>query len=379
VLAGQEWSSDLDGPALLGERAAIFGLTRKGSTSPSGSCRLLRTADRWIAVNLARTDDLALLPAWLGDGDLSDPWSFVADRAAQRPAAEVVERGRLLGLPVAVAVAPDPITPPWCRVAARGDSAPLPRTTVPLVMDLSSLWAGPLCTNLLGLAGARVIKLESTRRPDGARFGPSAFFDLLNSEKESVSLDFTTAAGQEQLRQLVAAADVVVESARPRALAQLGIHAEAIVKAVPGLTWVSITGYGRSDPEGGWVAFGDDAGVAAGLALATGSPGEPPLFCGDAITDPLTGMHAAVAALASWVGGGGRLLDLALCDVAAHTLGFAPMPPEAVVRRNAGQWEVVVGAERATVAPPRARAVCRATRPLGADTEAVLQEFGVSC
>jgi hypothetical protein len=44
----------------------------------------------------------------------------------------------------------------------------------------SSLWAGPLCTNLLGLGGARVIKVESTTRPDGARSGPPAFFELLH-------------------------------------------------------------------------------------------------------------------------------------------------------------------------------------------------------
>ncbi len=56
----------LDAPALLG-------LTRRGSTAPGGSCRLLRAADRWLALNLARPDDVDLLPAWLGEGDCRDP------------------------------------------------------------------------------------------------------------------------------------------------------------------------------------------------------------------------------------------------------------------------------------------------------------------
>jgi hypothetical protein len=372
----------LDGPALLGERAAIFGTSRRGTTSPGGTCRLLRAADGWIAVNLARPADVSLLPAWLGEGSTDDPWRFAAERVALRPAAEVVERARLLGLPAAVAAEPSREAPPWCRVAARGPAAPRAEKEVPLVVDLSSLWAGPLCAQLLAMAGARVVKVESTRRPDGARFGPPGFFDLMNAGKKSAALDFGSDDGRAQLRRLVERAHIVVESSRPRALAQLGIDAASLVESVPGLTWVSITGYGRSEPGAGWVAFGDDAGVAAGLAVATAPEGEPPLFCGDAITDPLTGLHAAVSALASWNGGGGHLLDLALCDVAAHTLAFDPTAKEARVRRAPGSedtWEVVAGRERAPVAAPRARSPEGAARSLGADTAAVLAEMDIPC
>lgn len=388
LLAGERWQTQLDAPALLGERAAILGLTRRGSTSPGGSCRLLRAADAWIAVNLARPEDLDLLPAWLGEGDRGDPWRFAAARVARRPAAEVVERARLLGLPAAVAEEPPRPAPPWCRVAARGEASARAGGDPPLVVDLSSLWAGPLCAQLLGLAGARVVKLESTRRPDGARFGPAAFFDLLNAGKQSVALDFGAPAGRERLRRLLERADVVVESARPRALSQLGIDAGVLVASHPGLTWVSITGYGRREPEAGWAAFGDDAGAAAGLAVATGPGGGPPLFCGDAIADPLAGLHAAVAALASRQGGGGHLLDLALRDVAAHAAAFGPRPPEATVRpidrdggreEREGEWEVEAAGQRAAVAPPRARPAPGPARALGADTRAVLEELAISC
>jgi crotonobetainyl-CoA:carnitine CoA-transferase CaiB-like acyl-CoA transferase len=152
-----------------------------------------------------------------------------------------------------------------------------------------------------------------------------------------------------------------------------------LVKRVPGLTWVSVTGYGRREPGAGWIAFGDDAAVAAGLAAATGGRGAPPLFCGDAIADPLTGIHAALAALACWQGGGGYLLDFALSDVVAHVLSFGPAPSAASVHRTAAGWEVVAGPERAVVAPPRARPVRRPAPALGADTERVLEELGLSC
>ncbi|MBW2289738.1 MAG: CoA transferase [Deltaproteobacteria bacterium] len=375
---GANWS-DLDAPALLGERAAIFGLERRGTTSPGGSCRLLRAADGWIALNLARPDDHSLLPAWLGDGARDDPWAFVEERVKRKPATEVVERGRLLGLPIAFAAEPPSRPPPWFRVAASGPQVRRDPAEQPLVVDLSSLWAGPLCTQLISRAGARVVKVESLRRPDGARSGATAFFDLLNAGKASVALDFGSDAGRATLRALIERADIVVESARPRALAQLGIDAAELVEKRPGLSWISITGYGRNEPNANWVAFGDDAAVAAGLATATGDPSGPPLFCGDAIADPLTGLHAALAAQAAFLGGGGRLLDLSLCDVAAHALTFDANAPAAAVHEAGDGWEVVANDSCASVAPPRARTVLGTAAELGRDTAEVLRELAIRC
>lgn len=374
-LAGGEGLARLDAPALLGERAAVFGYRRRGPVSPGGSCRLLPAADGWLAVNLARADDRELLPAWVGVAGGSETWSALAGALRERPVAELVARARLLGLPVARAAAPSGERVSWCRVVAEGPRVERPPAAAPLVVDLSALWAGPLCTHLLGLAGARVVKVESCARPDGARQGPAAFYDLLNAGKASVALDLGAAAGRRQLRGLLERADVVVESARPRALAQLGICAEALVAARPGLTWVSITGYGRAEPAGSWVAFGDDAAAAAGLAVATGTPGAP-LFCGDAIADPLTGAHAAVAALASFRAGGGRLLDVSLRDVVAHWLARPSGAREARVEPSG---EVVLGAQRVAVRPPRARSVTGAARALGADNRAVFDELGLVC
>jgi hypothetical protein len=380
----------LDAMGLLVERAAIFGLTRGGRASPGGSCRLLKTADQWIALNLAREEDLDLLPAWLGEGPVHDPWKFVEERIAKGSAEEIIARARLCGLPACVAAAPPEQATPWFIREASGPRRGREQTRIekptPLIIDLSALWAGPLCTHLLSLTGARVIKVESQHRPDGARWGPAEFYNLLNADKESVALDLRTPAGSAALSGLIRCADIVVESARPRALRQLGIRAEQFVQEQPGLTWVSITGYGRAEPMGNWVAFGDDASIAAGLALATVQDGDLPVFCGDAIADPLTGLHAALAALAFHRGGQSSLLDLSLKNVTAHTLfqeNFAAEQRgdtgEGEVLKNRGRWEVRWGSQSAPVLPPSARKPHGQARELGADTEDVLEEFEISC
>ncbi len=380
--AAGDRASPLDGGALLGERAAHRGLVRRGAISPGGSCRLLRAADGWIAVSLPREDDRALIPAWLGDGEgtasSSELWALIASRVAERHAAEVVARARLLGLAVAEATgAAAPVAPPWLRVAARGGRRPASGSrAAPLVLDLSALWAGPLCGRLLALAGARVVKVESVERPDGARSGPPGFYAALNADKESVALDLRAPQGVGRLRSLLERADAVIESSRPRALAQLGIDAEA--HAREGLVWVSITGYGRAEPAGHWIAYGDDAAAASGLAAATGDP-DAPLFCGDAVADPLTGLHAAVSALAHLRAGEGALLELALRDVTAHCLGLGAGRDGASVEARGGRWAVVAGRACARVAPARAALPAGRGRPLGADTSALFGELGIRC
>ena len=118
--------------------------------------------------------------------------------------------------------------------------------------------------------------------------------------------------------------------------------------------------------------------MAAGLATATGSEGAP-LFCADAIADPLTGLHAAVAALRSWREGGGVLLDLALRDVVAHALCFERRQPRCTVQRARDGWRVSCGAESQRVLEPRARIARGSARPLGCDTRALLRDLAVAC
>ncbi|MCX4705403.1 CoA transferase [Streptomyces sp. NBC_01373] len=310
--------ADIDPALLLGSRAGAMDLTRRGRTSAGGASRLLPAADGWLAVTLSRPDDIDLVPAILGRADVCDPWQDLATAVRGASAREFTARIRMVGVPAAVLPTGTPVTDaPWQVTAIAA-----PHTTDrPLVVDLSSLWAGPLCAHLLGRAGARVVKVESTRRPDGARAGNRRFYDWLHAGQESVAVDFTTAAGRAELAELVDAADVVIEASRPRALAQLGLDPERLDHR-PGKVWVGITGYGRARPDR--VAFGDDAAVAGGLvARSAGGP----VFCADAIADPLTGLVAALGALASLAGGGGQLIDLSMRDVAAAFAGARPTCP----------------------------------------------------
>ena len=375
------------GHALLGERAAIAKLSRRGTVSPGGACHLLRCQDGWIAVNLARADDVALLPAWLEDGGFDPRASLASAREAveravrTRSVGALVERAAMLGLPVAEAA--ESVAPPDSpiRIAARGARSERRRDAAPVVVDLSALWAGPLCAHLLELAGARVIKIESTRRPDGARRGPVEFYDLLNAGKESVALDFESLEGRRALGAFIERADIVVESSRSRALAALGLDAREFVERTPGLVWASITGYGLRPPDCDRVAFGDAAGAAAGLAMALAAQTDGvPVFCGDAIADPLAGLHAAVAALASWHSGEARLVEITLRDVAAHASAFRSAEDDSeagarCVSRADGAFEVVVGDQRGLVRPPRARRPAAQARALGADTASALSEL----
>lgn len=397
-LAGEAWrGGDLDAAALLGERASHFGHLRAGDRSPGGSCRLLACVDQFIALNLARPEDRELLPAWLEHADSrfkvatrDEAFAWATPLIASKPQAELVERARLMGLPVAPSFEVDSSTGDWLTVHDGIEAPPLHKPT-PLVLDLSTLWAGPLCGSLLGLSGARVIKCESEQRPDGARHGAGAFFDLLNHGKESIVLDLDSRSGVDRLEALLTRVDIVIESARPRALANLGIRGEDWIARRPGLTWVGITGYGRAEPEANWVAFGDDAAVASGLASAQGRVANPaagtsarPIFCGDAIADPITGLHAALAALAFWRDGRSRLLDVSLCEATRHLWQFsAPRSDASVVPspdrdEEEDAWWVVRKGRHVEVAPPRSRVAAGRAALLGADTERVLAELEIA-
>jgi len=359
---GSAHLTGIDGLALLGERAALGDLSRGGAISCGGGARLVPGRDGWLAVSLARPDDVAALPAWLGrDVPDDDPWPTVCDAVAVAPVAALDERAGLLGLPCAAVGSVGPCAHPVFDLpvealqAGRGHAGGPPPVEEMRVVDLSSLWAGPLCGQLLAVAGADVIKVESTARPDGARRGPARFFDLLNGAKRSVALDLTLTAGRRDLERLIASADVVIESARPRALAQLGIDLEDILSRPGGpWVWASITSHGRRPAQSQRVGFGDVAAAAGGLVAPDG---DGPCFLADAVADPLTGLVAAAAVLEALKVGGRWLIDAAMAPMAASVAG--PL--------------MDVGGLRAQ--PPRAREAGRAARPAGADTDAVLREL----
>ncbi|MFF1736313.1 CoA transferase [Streptomyces sp. NPDC058247] len=364
----------LPGPELLGERAALAGFGRRAPWSVGGAFRILSCVDGPIGVSLARPTDLELVPALVEDGDPGEPWAAVAAWAAGERAADAVQRAQLLGIPAALI----PGTPGRAKDEQAAHRSLRPAVTggprrdtglPPLVVDLSALWAGPLCAHLLGLAGARVVKVESPDRPDGARSGSTAFYDLLHAGHASVCLDLASPQGRDALLRLIERADVVLESSRPRALRGMGVVAEEAVAR--GAVWTSITAYGRTGPWSEWVGFGDDVAAAAGLVVHDPATGAL-LPCGDALADPLTGVAAAAATAAALREGHGRLVDVAMREVALAA-GAAPGPgPHTVCLRPDGTWQVETEHARFPVRAPRARTPHGRARHLGADNAASL-------
>jgi hypothetical protein len=381
-----------DPAEILAGRAALAGFSRRGRVSAGGSARLLRAADGWCVVNLPRVDDVAAVPAILGVLGLSvgaletdGAWGALAAAAGGARASALADAAQLLGVPAA-ALPPRPGVASGIGLASAGPGlasgpgrvsriagrSPDARLAGAVVVDLSSMWAGPLCARLLGLAGAQVIKVESAHRPDGARAGDQRFFDWLHAGHRSVVVDFRAESGRAALAALLATADVVIEASRPRALAAFGLAPETIPHR-DGQVWLSVTGYGRAEADR--VAFGDDAAVAGGLVGWTGGGAEP-VFCADAIADPLTGVCGALAVARSVADGGGELIDLPMSAVAA-AFATAPGVDHGV---DHGPHEVAadgtvrcarLGLEQAVLPPARPVPGGAAAEP-GADTDAVL-------
>jgi hypothetical protein len=335
---------EIDAATILTGRAAILGLSRRGRTCAGGATRLLDTADGWCAVALPRADDVAALPALL-ETDMvpSRPWQVLSDWAATCSTEAVVTRGQLLDIAVAGLAEAGAEPPAVCR----DQHAIRPRAADGLlVVDLSSLWAGPLCAQLLARAGAVVVKVESPTRPDGTRSGEAAFFNWMNFGKLSYAVDFDNDI--DALRQLLSVADVVIEGSRTAALRRRQLSA-VDVPGQPGRIWLRINGY-RDQPYR--PAFGDDAAVAGGLV---GAASDGPVFCGDAIADPLSGLEAARVVGQSLRRGGGEVIDVSMAQVAAS---YAALP-----------W--TASACAGPVAPPQPPPPSASASPLGADNAAV--------
>lgn len=302
------------------DRQGLLSLGEPGLVSPNGACRLFQAADGWMALNLARDEDRELIPAWLGCDFADAPWGLVEAHARHRSRAELVAGAVLLGLPAgAVGEKPQTFGVPTTRFS---DGAS--RNNPLKVIDLSSLWAGPMCGAILAATGADVLKIESSRRPDPTRSTTPEFFRRLNRGKRGLAIDLSAAPGAARLREEVMTADVLITSARPRALAAFGLEPETIFAANPKLIWVAVTGYGFHGESATRVAFGDDAAAAGGLVRWT-LEGEP-RFMGDALADPLTGLSAAVGALRSLEQGGGWLVDASLAGCAANAAMICGRP-----------------------------------------------------
>ena len=175
-----------------------------------------------------------------------------------------------------------------------------------VVVDLSRVLAGPYATMLLGDYGAEVIKVERPGVGDDTRaWGPpydaqgvATYFNAINRNKRSVTVDLSTPQGAARVRDMVADADIVVENFRPGTMERLGLGYEDLRKIRPDLIYCAITGFGH---DGGAALPGYDLLVQAvgGLMSVTGPAPGAPTKVGVALVDVLTGLHALSGILAA--------------------------------------------------------------------------------
>lgn len=201
------------------------------------------------------------------------------------------------------------------------------------VLDLTRNVAGPFCTMTLGDLGARVIKVE---RPDGgddtrdwyppAWNGYSAIFLGLNRNKESLAVDIDTQEGQEIIRRLAVAADVVVESFRAGSLEKRGLGYEQLRQLNPRLVYCSISAFGAQGPYRDRPGYDPLIQAYSGIMSITGEPGGPPVRVGPSIIDIGTGMWCAFGVVAALLKrertGDGMLVQSSLLETGLAWVGY---------------------------------------------------------
>lgn len=201
------------------------------------------------------------------------------------------------------------------------------------VLDLSHVLSGPYCTMQLADMGARVIKIEHPGHGDDTRaWGPpfvqgeSSYFLSINRNKESVAIDFKTAAGRALLDRLIACADILVENFRPGTLARIGLDHASLAQTHPRLIYASISGFGQTGPRRHEAGYDAMVQAEGGLMSITGMPGTPPVRLGVAIADIAAGMFAMqgilLALIARGTTGRGQHIDVSMFDATTALLTY---------------------------------------------------------
>ena len=201
--------------------------------------------------------------------------------------------------------------------------APLQGTRV---VDVSTSYAGPTCTQLLAALGADVVKIEPPSGDEARVWGPpfanglGTLFVAANSGKRSVALDLRR--GREVVERLAGGADVFVQSLRPGLADELGLGAEALRAAHPGLIHCTISSYGRTGPKRSLPGYDPLLQAAAGIISVTGEEDGDGVRVGVSLIDHATGMYAAFSILAALHAGGGHTLDVSLWETALSFVSY---------------------------------------------------------
>jgi crotonobetainyl-CoA:carnitine CoA-transferase CaiB-like acyl-CoA transferase len=203
------------------------------------------------------------------------------------------------------------------------------------VLDVSTVLAGPLTCQLLGDYGAEVIKVEHPRgdsmRGHGRdKDGIPLWWKMVSRNKRCIGLYLGDPDGAEVFRQLVATADVVVESFRPGTLERWGLGFEELRKVNRRLVLVRISGFGQTGPYRERAGFGTLAEAMSGFAAITGEPDGPPTLPPFGLADGIAGITGAAATMMALYhrdarGGEGQEVDLAILEPLVTVLGPQPI------------------------------------------------------
>jgi len=205
------------------------------------------------------------------------------------------------------------------------------------VLDLSRVLAGPFCTMMLGDMGAEVIKVEHPQGGDDTRGWPpfyeggeSSYFQAVNRNKRSLTLDLKAEAGKAILRELVGGADVLVQNFRPGAVERLGFGWEDCRALNPRLIYASVSGYGQTGPKRDRPAYDILLQAEGGLMSITGPADGPGFKTGIAIADLTTALFSIQGILLALIArertGRGQHVDVAIQDgqaaLMSHMAGY---------------------------------------------------------
>ncbi|MFD5649310.1 CaiB/BaiF CoA transferase family protein [Streptomyces sp. NPDC127039] len=227
---------------------------------------------------------------------------------------------------------PEPAAPAPVSVSAPVVSAPL---TGLRVLDLATLFAGPLAATMLGDFGAEVIKVEHPTRPDPSRgHGPSKdgvglWWKLLGRNKHTITLDLSKPAGRTTLLRLAATADVVVENFRPGTLEKWDLGWDELSAVNPRLVLTRVTGFGQFGPYARRPGFGTLAEAMSGFAAMTGEPDAPPTLPPFGLADSIAALATAYAVMTALAArertGEGQVVDMAIIEPILTVLGPQPL------------------------------------------------------
>jgi crotonobetainyl-CoA:carnitine CoA-transferase CaiB-like acyl-CoA transferase len=199
------------------------------------------------------------------------------------------------------------------------------------VLDVSTIYAGPLAAMLLGDYGAEVVKLEHPRRGDPlrthgpAKNGHGLWWKMLSRNKHAATLDLSHPRGQELFLALVERADVVVESFRPGVMERWGLGHASLAERNPGVVMLRMSGFGQTGPYAPRRGFGTLAEAMSGFAAMTGDADGPPTLPPFGLADGIAGIAGAFAALlalrARDRSGVGQEVDVSLVEPLLLVLG----------------------------------------------------------